>query len=300
MEKIKNYLPQNIKSLRMVYGESQMELAFAIGLNAPAAISNYENGTRSPKPEVRKKIAKHFRITEDQLMHTDLTEMRQISTEVWNDARRMQELAFVGFPVVCSDIAIKNVAFANGYNAHMRIKRCILSGKEPDEKDFDVCFESYEKAFDEDAIPEAAGNLLWLLLLFEYILLNQEISDGLQKLKKNKISGVEFFQQYYLKNFDFDDCVVGDEIDESDKKEKAELFDDVEETVQDLLKKIRSSRLSDLAYYYTAIRYMFGIVKNELSIEMNEAIGTEMIWAISMLGNKYAKNYIQAMLSAIN
>lgn len=43
-----------------------------------------------------------------------------------------------------------------------------------------------------------------------------------------------------------------------------DFYNDIEEIVQDLLKKLRSSRLSDLAYYYTAIRYAYGIVKNEL------------------------------------
>ena len=76
MTGIKNYLPQNIKSLRMAYGESQMELAFAIGLDTPTTISNYENGMRSPKQDVRKKLAEHFRITEEQLIHVDLSVIR--------------------------------------------------------------------------------------------------------------------------------------------------------------------------------------------------------------------------------
>lgn len=295
MAGVKSYMAQNIKSLRTAYGESQMDLAFAIGLDAPAAISNYESGTRSPKPEVRKKIAEHFRITEEQLMHVDLSGMRQISFEVLSDIHKVQELRFAAFPVVCSEEALKNKAFANGYNAHMRIKKCWLAGQEPNDKDYDICLDSYDSAFDEEAIPEAAGNMLGQLLQLEYIVLNQQISEGVQHLMEKKISGVEFLRQCYLKKFDFEN---EGEMNEAPDKESMDFYNDIEEIVQDLLKKLQSSRLSDLAYYYTALRYAYGIVKNELSQEMNQAIGNEMLWAISELGNKYAKNYLQVMVAA--
>ncbi len=295
MAGVKSYLPQNIKSLRTAYGESQMDLAFAIGLDAPSAISNYENGTRSPKSEVRKKIAEHFRITEEQLMHVDLSGMRQISFEILNDIHKIQELTFAAFPVVCSEEALKNKVFANGYNAHMRIKKCMLAGQEPDDKDYDICLNSYDSALEDDAIPEAAGNMLWWLLQLEYIVLNQQISEGAQHLMENKISGAEFLRQCYLKNFDFEN---EDGTDDVSDKETMDFYNDIEEIVQDVLKKLQSSRLSDLAYYYTAIRYAYGIVKNELSQEMNQTIGNEMLWAICELGNKYAKCYLQAMVFA--
>ena len=45
------YLSSNIKSLRRVYGEEQLDLANAIGLTIPA-VSNYERGERIPKRDV--------------------------------------------------------------------------------------------------------------------------------------------------------------------------------------------------------------------------------------------------------
>ncbi len=297
MAGIKNYLPQNIKSLRMTYGESQMELAFAIGLDAPAAISNYENGTRSPKPDVRRKIAEHFRITEEQLMHVDLSGVHKLSFEYLNDETRILEIIFAAFPVVCSDSALKNSLFADGYSAHMRIKKCLLSGKEPNEKDYDICFASYDKAFEEYALPEAAANMLWWLVQIEYTVLNPKITEGAQQLIKNKISGVEFLRKCCLKNFDFEG--EDDTDDDSAKRENLQFYNDIEELVQDYLKVLRSSHLSDLAYFYVAIKYLFGSVKNEFSQEMNQAIGNELLWAVSELGNKYAKAYLQAVMSAI-
>lgn len=295
MAGIKNYLPQNIKSLRMAYGESQMDLAFAIGLDSPSAISNYEKGIRNPKPEVRKKLAEHFRVTEEQLMHVDLSGIRNTSFNFLSDIHKAQELTFAAFPVVCSETAMKNASFAAGYNAHMRIKECMLSGQEPDDKDYDICFDSYDSVFEKDAVPEAAGNMLWWLLQLEYIALNQQISQGAQHMMENKISGAEFLQQYYLKNFDFESEDDGDEV--SEDTESLEFYKDIEEIVQDLLKKVKSSQLSDLAYYYTAVRYAYGLVRNEYSQETNQAMGREMLWAMSELGNKYAKKFLQIAIS---
>lgn len=52
------YLSSNIKSLRRVYGEEQLDLANAIGLTIPA-VSNYERGERIPKRDIIARIAKH-------------------------------------------------------------------------------------------------------------------------------------------------------------------------------------------------------------------------------------------------
>ena len=41
---LKNQLGRNIKSLRTAYGETQLELALAVGLDSPNAIANYEKG----------------------------------------------------------------------------------------------------------------------------------------------------------------------------------------------------------------------------------------------------------------
>jgi len=54
MANVSNQLEKNIKYLRTAYGESQLDLALAVGLNSPNAIANYEKGIRSPKPDIRK------------------------------------------------------------------------------------------------------------------------------------------------------------------------------------------------------------------------------------------------------
>ncbi len=49
----------NLKELRTKNHLTQTELADAVGVTQ-AAIANYENGTRRPKPSTAKKISDHF------------------------------------------------------------------------------------------------------------------------------------------------------------------------------------------------------------------------------------------------
>jgi len=49
-----------------------------------------------------------------------------------------------------------------------------------------------------------------------------------------------------------------------------------------------STEYRDLADYYLALRYIFGLVKNDNSTELNSSIGYQMMSDFSILGNIYA------------
>ena len=51
-----NKIGQNIKNLRYIFDETQLELADAVGLDSPNAISNYEKGIRLPNEEIKMKM----------------------------------------------------------------------------------------------------------------------------------------------------------------------------------------------------------------------------------------------------
>ena len=60
-------LNENIKSLRLSYNLSQVELASALGVSKQC-ISNWENDYIQPSVEMRIKIAKYFNVTTDYLL----------------------------------------------------------------------------------------------------------------------------------------------------------------------------------------------------------------------------------------
>ncbi|MGL5354760.1 MAG: helix-turn-helix domain-containing protein, partial [Clostridium sp.] len=113
MVNVRNQLEKNIKYLRTAYGESQLDLALAVGLDSPNAISNYEKGIRSPKPDIRKKIASHYRITEDELTHSDFSGL-YFSTSQLGDKKKMIEIAMLMFPIIGTEKAMADASFKQG------------------------------------------------------------------------------------------------------------------------------------------------------------------------------------------
>lgn len=292
----KSFLAQNIKTLRTMYGESQLELAFSIGINSPAAVSNYENGTRQPKEEIRRKIAAHYRITEEQLLYTDFSNAGKARFEIFDDCQKIKEYLFTLLPIVCSDEAMRSAPFARGYQAHVRIMQCIMLGKKPDDTDVCICLDSYEEAFKEDHVPEAIGNMVWWSMGLELCLadagtLSDDACRLYEKLEAQKITALECIRKVYLKNFEFPD----ENGDEMKLPEKADglTIDIMESNTLKQLEKLRGTRLAELSYYYMAVRYAAGIEQNEYSHEMNQAIGIAMLKSMAKIGNTYAGNLLR-------
>ena len=278
----KDQLAKNIKSLRTAYGETQFELAMSIGIESPNAIANYEKGERSPKPEIRKKIASHFRITEDELLHTDFSNLR-FSPNAFNDKEKMVEMTLLMFPVLSSEDALKNNSFHKAYDAHMRAIESMKTEKEYSEDDVDICFDLYSDAAERDDIPEASANLLWWLLIYEISMKNQWMLKFAKALNNSSGKSSGLLKSYYLRD-------MSEDADDSDA---TEIEQSEMDAIKKNLKKIKQdSRLSSLADYYLALRYSLGCINNELTKDMNRAIGNEMMWAFAELGNIYAKRFI--------
>ena len=284
MTNTNNMISKNIKSLRIAYGESQLDLALSIELDSPNAIANYEKGIRIPKPEIRKRIAKHYRITEEELMYSDFSGLH-FPKSIFGDKEKMIEMSLEMFPVIKTEQAIRNAEFRTGFEAHLRIIEAMKNSITGNDSDYDVCFESYDKC----EMPEATANILGLFLLLEIFMKNQWMRDGAEALSKNRINGDELLKKYYLK--DFDDMSESQGFSEDMNEREMSEF---EECISDLLKELRKhSEWSDLVDYYVAIRYLHGCVDNSQTDEMNKAIGGEMLLVFAQFGNVYAKKFLR-------
>ncbi len=225
---------KNIKYLRTAFGESQLDLALSIGINSPTAISNYENGRRTPEPEIHHKIAMHYGITEDQLIHGDFSGWH-FSNTAFNNIKKIQELGLASFPIISSKQAMANPLFKKGYDTHIRIKECIKSGVEPEDKDFEMCLNSYAEAIQDYELPEAVANMLWWYLLLEFIFLNKQISDEVDEMLENKITGMKLMQQFYLKNCDGDSYDT--DVDDEEKALILEIEEGIAKSLIGIVKK---------------------------------------------------------------
>ena len=60
-----------------------------------------------------------------------------------------------------------------------------------------------------------------------------------------------------------------------------------------LLKQLNQyPEYKDLVSYYAALRHYLGLVANNLTFEMNEVIGKQMLNTLAKLGNEYASIFI--------
>lgn len=280
---------KNIRALRNAYGETQLELAFAIGLDSPSAISQYESGTRIPQTRERQRIAEHFRITEDELAHGDYSDLDLKSFAV-DDREKVMGLFFKMLPIIRTEKAMQDAQFKKGYEAHMRTYEDAKAGKPVNECDADASIGAYVDAFYDNHVCEAAANLLWWIVL-EGIGVNYGLASiDANKLFRENMNIAEFLKSWFLKNCD-------DEPYEEYRNAKEEFWEDLEGIDTELLKAMKESpHLSELADYYSAILYAFGIVNNGLSREMNQTVGYEMLRAAARLGNKFAKRTLSAPL----
>lgn len=277
-------ISRNIRCLRAAYGESQLDLALEIGLNSPNTIANYEKGIRYPKPEIRKKIAIHYRITEEELAHNDFSGLH-FSKSIFRDKEKMLKMTALMFPIVKTEQAMENATFKMGYEAHLRVWEASKTQCVAEDNDYDICVDSYANAFERDKIPEALVNILGLILMAEISMKNKWMIDGAKALNEKRISGDDFLKRFYLRNCEFEseEQQIPEDMTPQDMKE-------YEDFIIEMLKKLKKiAAWSNLADYYTALRYMMGCITNELTDDMNKTVGCEMMWAFVQLGNPYAK-----------
>ena len=278
-------LGNNIRALRTAYGETQEELQFALGLNSKSTVSQYETGKQLPLQEIRAKIASHYRITEDELLNGDVS-ARKLRPDFFVNEKILLKMLWEILPVACSEEALDDADFYRGYKAHLRAVDDLKAGRELNERNFDICADAYQRAFDAHGIPEAAANLFWWALFWWGCVCVPEGSESTRRDLRNGMGWRE-----YLKRF----CLPDSVSEEETKYAKQEYLHGMEELLLPLLSCMRRVPCrAPLAEYYTALRYSVGLVENSLSESLNRTVGLEMMRSLADQGNAYAKKYMTA------
>ena len=284
-----NKIGKNIKYLRLADGETQMELAYALGLKAPTAITNYESEHRKPKRKILQKIAVHYRITEEELVNGDFSKLTFEKCPI-GDKEKKYETAEMLLLIIYTEQAYTDPLFKKGFDSHMQMYETMKARKSINEHDFDVCINAYMESFELNGTLESVANCLWWFLLIGVGISNADLNDGAMALEKKQIDKRTFLKEHYLKNCD-DELCSG----RGCKTELQDFLSNGEEVIIFLLQELNASvQWSNLANYYLAIRYLFCIIDNDYSDEINRAIGEEMMLGLASIGNPYAKKIIQS------
>lgn len=293
MEEVDNQFGKNLKILRESIGETQLELALYLDFKTSSTVANYEKGERQPSPYIIKKIANHYRITENMLISSDLSNLRKDMLNIDFSSIPIEKLTDITkkiFPIIGSKTALENNDFKRGYQEHKKMYKLMNVDYQLEGLDFDLIIDSYDNA-SKAGIRDGWINIYIFLIQIEAAIKNpwmkrmsDEILVGSSKLNKDK-----FFKHYYLKDTELNE--------ESIPEEDRELIEDLDELYKEVYSELRPyNEFADLMYYLTALRYIYGCVGEQEEQPQNSIVGVEMIYAYARMGNTYAKRYLKVLL----
>lgn len=281
----------NIKALRKAYGETQSDLLFAIGMegSSPSTISQYETGERIPERNTLIKIAKHYRITEDELINSDFSGMKNISKKIVNDVETNKIIVSNFFPLITNDVAMKNSHFEQAYNIHLELLDEIIRGEDVNIERLDKCLELYEKAAKEKVFEARANIVGWhMLIAFIFSVITPELAENTSLLKRKNLTVKELVKYGYLPSYD--------ETMQEDTELSADKNIFVNDSIVDVVANIyilkHSDEYSQLADYYLALRHKVGLTASSISYEMENSIGDTMLYDLALMDNPYAKKML--------
>ena len=280
-------LGDNIKSLRTSWGLTQEELGKAIHV-AYNTVAMYERSERIPKEDILQQIAYYFRITVDQLVSGDCSGT-QLQLSPITSQKAISQIEST-FPIICSESAMLDFDFAEGYRHTIRFWNSLKNMKGPVlESDISSALREYQKSLNQSSTIESAANILWLLFL-KFILIEDTHNQRLgEAILNGKGTDKDFSKNYILQN--------NDSIDGQAEVRRKRYANRHHETMMQLIKRLKFSSYSALGDYYVALMYIYGVVSNDESKHMNQSIGSEMMSVLYELDNPYALSYIDSVFT---
>ena len=279
---------KNIKALRKAYGETITDLAFSLGLDSVSTITNWEKGIRIPQRDMLLKIAEHYRITVSELRDSDFSRLDIVNLSI-DDEVVLTQVAKKVLPIMYSEDSYKkDCYFKKGYDLHIQLWQDMANGIAIDDR-HELVLECYAKSSDENNTPESLANILWWLLFFGIGATQYKLMEGYKEISTRKISKEVFLKDYWLK-----DCSEElDLYDENLEEYKNEYLNECEELIIELITELKRTKYVDLAEYYSALRYIFCLVKNNKRPMENKSFGEDLILELVQTGNKYAIDFLR-------
>ena len=280
-----NLFGKNIRALRNQFKESQQELADILNV-VKTTISNYENGKRDPDWNMLNNIANHYLVSVDDIVNKRLYNIR-LDDSVF-DMETQSTIFLKFFPIVSSKKAENNIHFVRALKKHNDIYSRAEKQDMSELIDVIDCIDGYLQAMDDDdSSVDACSNILGIYCLLYYMFVSapQFINENSAALVRMKKENIRFKKDLTELSYDqsfFEDLAETKKL--LNNKESLKL-------VTAALKILKKSERADLADYYIALRYIFGMV-NENNNQLNREIGFCLMETFSEIGNVYAKLFM--------
>lgn len=276
---------KNIICLRKFYGETQKELADAIG-HESQSVNMWEKGKRKISTQNLELIAEHYHITVNDLIYEDYSDDSGTLVIKENGLDKMLRKMFhlVQTPQAkCNSHFIKGCEMAIeaifGDEDYSRVILLIQSA-----------IDAFEKSI-EDGIEYAPdANIICLILFKTSILFTDELNTDvvsciMQPLtpakKKESLKYEQEIEMFFEK-----------------KKQQIEQLNEL--LIPHLINLKKSVSFSMLADYYIALRYYLGLIDNGFPLEENWCFGVHLMKFYKDLDNKFAKSFMEGFIEVFD
>ncbi|SFP84659.1 DNA-binding transcriptional regulator, XRE-family HTH domain [Butyrivibrio proteoclasticus] len=287
-----NLLGKNIKCLRNFFGETQSDLGKILNLEKNT-ISEYENGKRTPITETMVKIAEHYGISVEVMMHSDLSPMVKMMKNTPFIENLVGPNSYIFYPSFVSEDCLDtgNDHLNKAYNKIRYIKRNLGNYEEISTTIFcDTLMELITASNEENGCNmEIHANILWTIFMWWSAFVDIEIQRNIK-------------QKIMLKKIKASDLLGIDEKNSAVMNNKRVDFLKTNEIYINTAIKILKSReeWADLGDYYIAFRYLTNMVDTDFPANLNRTIGQEMMLSCIKMGNKYAINILSYFMDNQN
>jgi len=277
-----NQLGKNLQHLRVIRGETLEVIGENLGF-ARSTIKQYENGSRKPAPETLKRLAKYFGKTVDELLYEDLTVLKKFQTSLVSTSEIVDTYNRI-MPLFSTQELMKNRNFSKAFNLCQKVLESFAKGENLRGSIITDIFDAFIHSLEEMESQETIADLLWCI----YLWWGQLFDAKDMLLLQNKIIS---------KKLDFVEVIHVQQNESKEVKEKKkEFIADFDILINDAIKVLKSDVVwSDLGDYYLALRYILGVIETGYSLEMNLAIGIQLMLSYAQLENKYAVNFFVTM-----
>lgn len=283
-------LGENIKNLRTAWGLTQKELGDAIHVS-DTAIANYERGDRIPKIEVLQDIASYLCVSVDQLVHGDFTDANFDFSPM--TSHTLSTFFDRVLPIICSDAALNDPHFVEAHKHTVRFAESMKSFNTPIlASNLSTAFNEYKTSLKTYHTTESAANILWIIFV-QYCLIPDSHINKVAQAVSNGIGKKQGFVKNYI-------LVNSNSVDQQAAERKRKYAKRYHHTLLKMIGILKASpQYQNLGDYYVALMYIYGLVDNQETFDINQTIGMKLMGVWAELNNDYANEYLDASLSLL-
>ena len=292
MDRTDKQIGRNIKAIRNANKKSTLDFAVDICISE-SLLEKIENGTRHATDDIIQRISKNSGFSFNEIKHKDLSLLEKnelyfdndLSLAEFIEIKKLETMFIesmkIQFPIVVNEKTLQDTEFNTGIQiVQKNIESGVFSSK-----DFISAINCFIRAEKKQICSDlSAINILSCFgYLFIATILSSVSKDKFQFLSKVKINS----HWDYLN-------IANATVDQSKilniKRDYLEKYNGCLTTY--MQKLVKSKQNSDYAYYFLCLRYLLGIMDEEITMldeNQMKIFGESMFDSLWKMGNKYAK-----------